>query len=343
MKIKLILLFLTFSLFSFGQSMTYEDWENQAKSNKRLLSKYGGLEKTREEIKGDSVFIEKIMASFKSKTEASNHMIGLGFKYLYRGDLKTAMYRYNQAYLLDNNNSNIYWGYGAIYMAFGKFDLAKKQYEEGLKIDPDNDDIWIDYGTTYLAEFYHLHATDKIKAQSKLDIAIEKLHRAFEINASNPNASYKLSICYLYQENCEKANHFLEISEKLGNANITESYKDELQSKCGNKNLDCSSVKVGKFKTEDEVSGLTEIERNTEFQIEENKEHNYKLKFKVTWLDNCTYQLKPIEDLRNPGNKDLPKMTLTCKIVEITENGYMQISSSDTDKMMIKTEVIKVE
>ena len=155
-------------------------------------------------------------------------MIELGFKYLYRGDLKTAMYRYNQAFLLDKNNSNIYWGYGAIYMAFGEFDLSRAQYEEGLKINPKNDNILIDYGTSYLGEFYNLYEGDKIKSQNKLDSAIKKLNEAYNINSLNSNASYKLSICYLYKNNCEKANHFLEISENLDNKNITESYKNEL-------------------------------------------------------------------------------------------------------------------
>ncbi len=343
MKKILTLVLLTVSLISFSQRTTFEDWENLSKNNKRLLPKYGEIEKTKEEIKADKVFIKEIMTSFKSNTEASNHMVELGFKYLYRGDLKTAMYRFNQAFLLDKDNSNIFWGYGAIYMALGKFDLSREQYKEGLKVNPKNDNILIDYGTTYLGEFYNFYKLNESKAQDKLNSAIEKLSEAYEMNSSNPNASYKLSICYLYKEDCEKANYYLQISENLGNNNITESYKNELKLKCGTKNLDCSSIKTGKFKIVDELSGLTEIERNSDFQIEENKKLNYKLKLSVTWIDNCTYVLKPVEDLLNPDNNDLPKMVLTCKIVEMTDNGYVQISTSNIDKMALKKEVIRVE
>ena len=106
MKNIITLVLLVFTLFSFGQKMTFEEWENQSKINKRLLPKFGEIEKSKEEIIIDEDFIKEVMSSFKTKTEASNHMIDLGFKYLYRGDLKTAMYRYNQAYLLDNNNAN---------------------------------------------------------------------------------------------------------------------------------------------------------------------------------------------------------------------------------------------
>ena len=57
------------------------------------------------------------------KTAASDYLIKLGFNYMYKRDLKTAMYRFNQAYLLDSTNSDIYWGYGAIYMTLGNFEL----------------------------------------------------------------------------------------------------------------------------------------------------------------------------------------------------------------------------
>ncbi len=339
----LTIILLLISITSFGQRLTFENWENEAKTDKRLIPKYGGIEKTKKEKKSDKEFEQKIMKFYNSKEDASNHLIDLGFQYLYRGDLKTAMYRFNQAYLLDTGNSNIYWGYGAIYMAFGKMDLARKQYEEGLKLDNKNDNILIDYGTTYLGEFYDYYQTNSAKANAMLDIAIDKLLTAYEINSKNPNSSYKLSICYLYKGNCTKAYDFLKISENLGNSNITDAYKNELEEKCRQQNLDCSSVKTGKFKSSDEIVGETIIERTDQFQIEENKKHAYKLKLKVTWINDCTYQLEPVEDLLNPENQDLPTMILTCTITEITENGYILISRTDTDQTRIKTELKRIE
>lgn len=221
MKNILTLIILAFSFASFGQGLTFDEWQKESKKNHRLLPKYGEIERTKKEKQSDKEFIANVMEKFKSEEEASNHMIDLGFQYLYNGDLRTAMYRFNQAYLLDNNNSNIYWGYGALYTAFGRFDLSRKQYEEGLKINSNNDNILIDYGTTYLGEYYNYYQTNQTKATEKLDKAIEKLSKAYSINPYNPNSSYKLSICYLYKGNCVKAYEYLELSEKLGNPNIT--------------------------------------------------------------------------------------------------------------------------
>lgn len=340
----LIIIFAAFSTVAYGQRLKFEDWKAEAEQNTSLLPKYGGLERTKKEKESDEEFKRKVMESFDTEKEASNHMIDLGFQYLYKGDLKTAMYRFNQAYLLDNANSNIYWGYGTIYMAFGKPDLSREQYEEGLRMDSENDKILIDYGTTYLAEFYDNYEINNIeKANESLDIAIEKLFAAYEINPKNPSSSYKLSICYLYKDDCMKSKEYLKISEELGNSNITEAYKIELEEKCQSKDLNCSSIKTGRFKIEDERVGNTFIERTKKFQIEENPKTGYKIKLKVTWIDECTYQLKPLEYLQNPNNEDLPTMILTCTITELTENGYVQISSSDTDAFRVKRELIRVE
>lgn len=331
------------SIFAYGQNLTFEDWQEMSIENKRLLPKNGDLNEGKKEQKSNEEFIRETMKSFESRIEASNHMVDLGFTYLYRGNLETAMYRFNQAFLLDSNNSNIFWGYGAIYMAFGKYDLSRKQYDEGLKINNKNDNILIDYGTTYLGEYYDYYETDKSIANQRLDKAIQKLEEAYKVNTSNPNSSYKLSICYLNKDNCKQAKEYLKISENLGNSNITEAYKTELSQKCSSIDLDCSLVKTGKFKIVDKQSGETIIERTENFQIEENKKYGYKLKLEVTWLNGCTYKLKPVMDLLNPKNKELPKMILTSTIVEITEDGYIQVSNSDVNPSQVKAKVTKIK
>src|SRR5689334_14267369 len=95
----------------FGQQPTWDDWEKESLSNKRLLPKYGQQPKTNDEKKADEAFVKEIIEKEQFKGDrraASDHLIRLGFNYLYREDLKTAMYRFNQAYLLDSTNTDIY-------------------------------------------------------------------------------------------------------------------------------------------------------------------------------------------------------------------------------------------
>ena len=80
----------------------------------------------------------------------------------------------------------------------------------------------------------------------------------------------------------------------------------------------CDQVKTGVFKLTTEISGTTIIRRNKKFQIETNKYYNYKAKFKVLWIDDCTYQLYREKFQKGPsylkGNK---KDVLTVKILSI--------------------------
>ena len=135
-----------------------------------------------------------------------------------------------------------------------------------------------------------------------LDKAVEKLTEAYSIDPGNPDSSYKLSVAYFLGNDCVRASEYLNMAEELGSPIITEAYKIELEEKCSDGNLDCSGLKTGRFRNTDERYGVTIIERTEKFQIEEDPETGHKLKLEITWIDDCTYQLKPVEVLEGPEN-----------------------------------------
>ena len=221
---------------------SFDQWEEESKTNKRLLPLYGHLTKTADEIKSDSDFINQIMAmpKFKTRREASNHLIGLGFQYYYRPDFKTAMYRFNQAYLLDSTNTDIYWGSGAIYMAFGRYDLAKVQYEHGLFIDSSNTHLLTDLATYFMEQYYlmvQMPINDVVKnpkeqARSYLDSAISYLVKSYSLDSKDVNTVYKLSICYWNIDNCKNAWQYYDEAVALGGRPITAEYTKDLKKRC---------------------------------------------------------------------------------------------------------------
>ena len=229
------------STFCFSQ-YSYEQWEKESRADKKLLPRYGNLPKSEQEIEADSEYIRQLMAlpQFKTRREASNHMIALGFQYYYRPDFKTAMYRFNQAFLLDSTNTDIFWGYGAIYMALGQYGLAKKQYEDGLSIDATNTHLLTDLGTYYMEQYYltiQMPANDIIKdpkAQAKeyINSAINYLHKSYAINPKDVNTVYKLSISYWNNNDCQNAWKYYDDCVALGGRPITEEYTADLKKRC---------------------------------------------------------------------------------------------------------------
>jgi tetratricopeptide (TPR) repeat protein len=231
-----LLFFCTFT--TLGQWISLEEWDKQAEKDHRLLPKYGLTEKTAEQQERDERFIEATMKQEQfegNRTTASKHIIRLGFDYLYRGDFKTAMFRFNQAYLLDSLNEDIYWGYGAVYMALGSFSRAREQYEEGLSLNPKNTHLLTDYATYFLANYYEFESFDNELASTNLDSAIELLLQSYQIDATNENTTYKLSISYWLKDDCENAWKYYDECKATGGKPITEAYTNDLRKKCEKK------------------------------------------------------------------------------------------------------------
>jgi tetratricopeptide (TPR) repeat protein len=230
---------LLLTLTGLGQNLTSDEWDEQAKTNIRLLPKYGLMPKSAEQMQADQEFIDETMKQVEFKGDrsvASDHMIDLGFRYLYRQDLKTAMYRFNQAYLLDSLNTDIFWGYGAVYMTLGNYQEAKAQYDEGLSKDPNNTHLLTDLGTYYMAQYYAFEPIDSKVAMANLDSAITYMQRSYELDKTDQNTLFKLSILYWNKEDCENAWKFYNECKAFGGQPITEAYTNDLKKRCKGKN-----------------------------------------------------------------------------------------------------------
>jgi tetratricopeptide (TPR) repeat protein len=225
MKYLVTLFILILSISIYGQQMTLIQWEKEAATNKRMIPKYGNIKKNQDEIEADNKFLENAIRIDTTAEKASAHFIDLGFQYLYR-DIKTAMYRFNQAFLLDSTNSDIYWGYGAIYFSLNNLELARIQYKEGLGLDPNNSRIMTDLGTTYMSEYF---ATQN---SNLLDKAISTMSLSYVKDRTNQNTMYKLSSCYLMRNDCENALKFFDACMSFGGDPVTEEYKVEIAKRC---------------------------------------------------------------------------------------------------------------
>ncbi|HZG01095.1 MAG TPA: hypothetical protein VEY71_08835 [Chitinophagales bacterium] len=238
----LVFAFMLFAVSAAAQSITLAEWDAMSIDNKRLLPKYGHHPKSASQLASDQRFLDETMALPQFKNDrhaASNHMIGLGFEYLYRGDLKTAMYRFNQAYLLDSTNTDIYWGYGAVYMTLQDYQRARTQYLEGLALDSTNTHLLTDYSTYHLVQFFGLQdlpdgivENKKEQVEQPLDSALTLLLKSYRLDPNDQSTTYKLSTVYYYKDDCANAKRYLHESQKLGGRNVTKAYTADLKKKC---------------------------------------------------------------------------------------------------------------
>lgn len=231
---KLILIFLFgIILNSSAQNPQFREWMEIAEEDISLQPEYGNVEKTADEKEFDAAFIAKVMEEMKNTVEASEKMIELGFQYLYeRGDLVAAMRKFNEAYLLNPENPDIYLGYGTVYTTLGAFLEAREQYDKGLKLAPRDPMLVTAYGTTFLGEYYQKFDEDRSAAEASLDHALEYFLESEKIDRSNSDTMFKLSIVYLYKDNCKLAIKYFREAKKLEHPNIPPRYEQQLKASC---------------------------------------------------------------------------------------------------------------
>ncbi|MEO8885209.1 MAG: tetratricopeptide repeat protein [Mucilaginibacter sp.] len=215
-----------FSVASFAQQITYAQWKKDAETEINLIPEYGNLPKPKEMIAEDQKLIDLAIKTDGTSHKASEHLVSLGFDYLYRGDLKTAMKRFNQAWLLDNKNENAYWGFGAIYFSFNDYDEALKQFEKGLLINPNSSNILTDEATINTGYFVSKHDANY------LDKAIELFNKSYKIDPLNQNTLFKLSVAYFYKSDCANAWKYYDECMKLGGKSISPGYAEALKKQC---------------------------------------------------------------------------------------------------------------
>ena len=98
--------------------------------------------------------------------------------------------------------------------------------------------------------------------------------------------------------------------------------------------LDCYKFKEGKFRINDaRAGGVIIAERKGGYQTESMEALKAIVRFKITWLNDCSYTLTLDKVLRNENKVSFPNnLTVNVKIVAVDTNGYTQeTTSSITD------------
>jgi tetratricopeptide (TPR) repeat protein len=155
-----------------------------------LLPMYGEVKKCEQQIELDNEFILESEKQFKNRKEASEYYVSKGWEYFYKDDNDTSMKRFNQAWLLDNSNSQIYWGFGNILGRKKEFEKSIKYLKKSLEIEPNNPKVYecisISYGQLY----------SKTKEIKYLNLRIENLNKAIKIEPKNGRALGELANTY---------------------------------------------------------------------------------------------------------------------------------------------------
>jgi len=227
----LVLLIGSTSLLS-AQHLTYSEWQWQSAVDNRLAPRYGGRDKTAEQLASDSAFVAQTLAVEPDRRKASEGLTQLGFQLLREGNLVHAMYRFNQAWLLDPSEPEIFRGYGAFFMALDRSTDAGQEYAYGLMVDSVNVPLMVDFSAAILAEQHQMETKDPEKADLMLSAAIRLLERAMRFDPKSAEAAFKLSVCHVVKKECAEAWRYHDLAVSLGSTSITPKFEAQLKAEC---------------------------------------------------------------------------------------------------------------
>lgn len=112
---------------------------------------YGGQDRASDPAlaQADQRLIRATTAEFGSRRAASAAFVDHGFALYFEGEVSEAMQRFNQAWLIDADNPDVYWGFASIEHAEEKPCEAKRMIDMGLERGLADPDALADAGRLY--------------------------------------------------------------------------------------------------------------------------------------------------------------------------------------------------
>ena len=185
---------------------------------------FGERAKTSEQIDQEIRFLNDCDRNFATRPEASKFFADRGWDYVASGQLDTAAYRFNLAWLLNDHNADAYWGLGVVCYQKNQLPDAIRMLKSGLTVADSNTTLMTDLATVQI-KYHQEHNNPDV-----LTDAETTLHRAVGI-APNASAYQKLSLISYLKADYAKAWAYFHQARSLDLATLDLSYLNDLLAK----------------------------------------------------------------------------------------------------------------
>jgi len=109
---------------------------------------YGGMDRTADPRfkAADEEFIAAVTKEYGSREAASKKWVDQGFRFYFQDNLAKSMQRFNQAWLLDPENPDVFHGFAVVYHDEGRNCDARDMMLRGLELGLDDPMVMADAG-----------------------------------------------------------------------------------------------------------------------------------------------------------------------------------------------------
>jgi len=170
---------------------------------------YGKTEKCRDQQNADRVFVDSSISQFGSRESACEAMLRFGWRYYSEDDWENSMKRFNQAWLLDSTNADVYTGFAYILNDQAKFDEALAMIYKSLELSPQNSSI-LRFSAQINENLYK-----QTKDSKYLEQSIANLKQSIGIDPDATEAYAILADVYNIYHQKDSAERYRQIADSL--------------------------------------------------------------------------------------------------------------------------------
>lgn len=189
-----------------------------------LLPMFGNAVKCPEQFAADVAFIAEISKQFQGdRKKAAKDRLARAWDFFNRNVEDTAMMRFNQAWLLDSMNADVYWGFGNLLGNNNKHKEALPFFKKSLRLNPVNPIVWASAGQAYGNSY--MQTNDR----KELDSCIYYFRRSYQLDPSNGETCSKLTFSYLEAVQIDSAKKFQALTDKIDPHLLTLEIREKLK------------------------------------------------------------------------------------------------------------------
>jgi len=261
------------------------------------IAMYGGINKTEEMKKADADLIAAIEKAGYSRQSAAQDAVRKAWVYFEKDDLSAAMKRFNQAWLLDPENGDVYHGFALIVLKRDKATSeAEKYFHIALSKSRVNVNAYVDYG-----RFLYI--------QNRYDESLIQLNKAIEISPKAYNARAHISFVYCKKGDFKQACKWGKAA-RANNDQLETGYLENMCSQAGaDSDTDSGQVTVTDCRNEWLIPSSQTMSMDSDISFTltnyKNKESHFSLKQGPNQVD--IYYLKEVALVKGYSEAQIEK------------------------------------
>lgn len=193
----------------------------QALTNINEIPMYGNQTKNKKQIAADEQFIKETTSDGRTRESVSVHLSKRGWEAYFSKDYALAIRRFNQAWMLDESNFQVYWGFSAIMANRQDLKQALEFILTAHQLNPKSANLMADVGQTYAR-------------LEKYDKAVMYYEKVAKMDPKNEAVFFRWAVVLFEVGKYHEANKMIEKAKALGGKSIHPQFLKDLQNKLKN-------------------------------------------------------------------------------------------------------------